>query len=637
MIYKTFNIALELKQTSTNPPFTVIEGDTGNRLRITVTDGGSPVDLTGCRVIAVFSKTNGMSMQDSGFEDGGIEIGGAYNNEVTISLFPSSIAPGNVECEMQIYSGESMEVLVTTARFNFKANRAMMNEDVLQGTNEYPLLVQLIQTVNGYVDAEAVRVLAEQARATAENQRVVAEQGRVSAETARQEGFAAWQNADATATTLSEGSAATATVAEVGGHKRFTFGIPVGKTGAKGDKGDKGDPGEGAENLRDGSTFGSIRSKYSRVEDDSYKIGGYAVALGYNTAASGDKSHAEGDGTLAEGYRSHAEGCDTVTKIYAPNSHAEGWGTIAGSSEQHVQGRYNIEDENSKYAHVVGNGWESGDVVTRSNAHTLSWTGNAWYQGTIKVGGTSWDDGEEVALKSDLSNLGSGGGASNLLNGSAEGSLRSIKSSSDTSNYTIGENAVALGFSSQASGKSAHAGGFDVTASGHYSHAEGHSTTASGSSSHAEGKGTTASGGSSHAEGSSTTASGGYSHAEGQNTIASSIAQHVQGRYNIEDTQRLLAHIVGNGEDDDNRSNAHTLDWDGNAWYQGRIKVGGTGWNDATDEVALKSDLEGLGGGGSVSDNDILAALIETDSLPAITTTAGAILTDTNGNIIIRY
>ena len=44
-----------------------------------------------------------------------------------------------------------------------------------------------------------------------------------------------------------------------------------------------------------------------------------------------------------------------------------------------------------------------------------------------------------------------------------------------------------------------------------------------------------------------------------------------------------------------------------------------------------------LRGGGSISDNDILAALIETDSLPAITTLAGAILTDSNGNIILRY
>ena len=210
MIYKVFNVALELKQTSTNPTFTVIEGDTGNKLHVTVTDGGSALDLTGCRIIAVFSKTNGMSMQDSGVEDGGIEIGGTYNNEVTISLFPSSIAPGNVECELQIYSGESMEVLVTTARFNFEANRAMMNEDVLQGTNEYPLLVDLISTVEGFVSAE---------------------EGRVIAEAERVEEHEKWQNVDAQAVTLPAGSAATATVVEEDGVKRFRFGIPEGAAG----------------------------------------------------------------------------------------------------------------------------------------------------------------------------------------------------------------------------------------------------------------------------------------------------------------------------------------------------------------------------------------------------------------------
>ena len=32
------------------------------------------------------------------------------------------------------------------------------------------------------------------------------------------------------------------------------------------------------------------------------------------------------------------------------------------------------------------------------------------------------------------------------------------------------------------------------------------------------------------------------------------------------------AHIVGNGDDEDNRSNAHTLDWNGNAWFAGDVK-----------------------------------------------------------------
>lgn len=52
-----------------------------------------------------------------------------------------------------------------------------------------------------------------------------------------------------------------------------------------------------------------------------------------------------------------------------------------------------------KYAHVVGNGISD---TARSNAHTLDWDGNAWYQGTIKLGGTSYNDASEVALKSDV-------------------------------------------------------------------------------------------------------------------------------------------------------------------------------------------------------------------------------------------
>lgn len=98
---------------------------------------------------------------------------------------------------------------------------------------------------------------------------------------------------------------------------------------------------------------------------------------------------------------------------------------------------------------------------------------------------------------------------------------------------------------------------------------------ASGDSSHAEGDSTTASAYCSHAEGNCTTASGENSHAEGASTIASSQNQHVQGKYNIEDLNGTYAHIVGNGEDGKN-SNAHTLDWQGNAWYSGKLSQEGT-------------------------------------------------------------
>ena len=155
---------------------------------------------------------------------------------------------------------------------------------------------------------------------------------------------------------------------------------------------------------------------------------------------------------------------------------------------------------------------------------------------------------------------------------------------------TVGEGSYAVGASVTASGAFSHAEGFFTDASGSDSHAEGYSTKASGSDSHAEGFGakalgskshaegfnTTASGQSSHAEGVSTSASGDYSHVEGCGTIALGDYQHVQGKYNIKDTKGKYAHIVGNGSDADTRSNAHTLDWDGNAWFAGKLSQEGT-------------------------------------------------------------
>lgn len=121
-------------------------------------------------------------------------------------------------------------------------------------------------------------------------------------------------------------------------------------------------------------------------------------------------------------------------------------------------------------------------------------------------------------------------------------------------------------------GKNSFAEGQGTTASGDISHAEGENTTASGNTSHAEGHFTTASGFFSHAEGAETIASGYASHAEGANTKASSSNQHVQGKFNIEDSSDIYAHIVGNGTAETARSNAHTLDWKGNAWFAGTIE-----------------------------------------------------------------
>lgn len=183
---------------------------------------------------------------------------------------------------------------------------------------------------------------------------------------------------------------------------------------------------------------------------------------------------------------------------------------------------------------------------------------------------------------------------SNLVNGQAKGSIRSIYAYDETGKLlgeyaqAFGENTIASGIHSHAEGSGAtasntnsHAEGSNTIARGWGSHAEGNNTIASGESSHAEGSYTTASGIQSHAEGYNTTASGQISHAEGRGTVAQGKNQHVQGIYNIEDT--TSAHIVGNGGDNYSRSNAYTLDWSGNAWFAGDVYTGSTSGTNKDD------------------------------------------------------
>lgn len=167
----------------------------------------------------------------------------------------------------------------------------------------------------------------------------------------------------------------------------------------------------------------------------------------------------------------------------------------------------------------------------------------------------------------------------------------------------IGENSVAIGKNVEASGECSYAEGKNTTASGWSSHAEGEETKAKGQTSHAEGDNSIAEGISSHAEGSYAVASGITSHAEGEGTnaygktshaegsftTASSNYQHVQGKYNIEDTENKYAHIVGNGKSGMERSNAHTLDWEGNAWYAGQVEGINLPYNISNKKLATVS------------------------------------------------
>lgn len=178
---------------------------------------------------------------------------------------------------------------------------------------------------------------------------------------------------------------------------------------------------------------------------------------------------------------------------------------------------------------------------------------------------------------------------------------------------TVGNYSTAEGYGTEASGFASHAEGWQTTAEYNGSHAEGYGTTASDTGDHAEGTDTTASGGSSHAEGYDTTASGAYSHSEGENTTASNTTAHAEGwksvatgvyshaqnqwtkassnaqtalgKYNVEDNADTYALIIGNGSDDNSRSNALTVDWSGNV-----VAGDYTGGDISCDDITATGD-----------------------------------------------
>ena len=260
-------------------------------------------------------------------------------------------------------------------------------------------------------------------------------------------------------------------------------------------------------------------------------VGKNSFTEGNSTTASGDTSHAEGHFTTASGKFSHAEGAETTA--LGNNSHAEGSGTTASGDSSHAEGCQTTALGNNSHAEGFSLNKAPTTITSSSTNDTII---NAWKSEkfTLAKGLRSHAEGENV--------------------------------------LALDNNSHAEGYQTTASSNSSHAEGRETKASGKYSHAEGYTTIASGQSSHTEGNGTQAYGISSHAEGNCTIAFKDYSHTEGNFTYARSENQHVQGKYNIEDDSGTYAHIVGNGTAHTARSNAHTLDWSGNAWFAGTIE-----------------------------------------------------------------
>lgn len=290
-------------------------------------------------------------------------------------------------------------------------------------------------------------------------------------------------------------------------------------------------------NIKDGSGQYSIKSSnlYAGA------LGKYSIAFGDQVDAYGDYSQALGNYTKAGTRGFSVASFDASNKTYTLNSI---YNLRIGMKCYALVGIQNGNNNNSSY-HLF-----SGEI-TAIDSTTKTITVSKFIE-PFNLGTGSNDYSYYIVIEDNF-NLG-------------DTTITSIDCSHAEGKWSLafGQASHAEGNSTKAIGEASHAEGFRTTASGHQAHAEGDSTTASGTDS--------------HAEGGNTIASGLDSHAEGIGTIASGTNQHVQGKFNIEDTSML--HIVGNGDYDSHyeivRSNAHTIDWHGNAWFAGDVYTGST-------------------------------------------------------------
>ena len=320
-------------------------------------------------------------------------------------------------------------------------------------------------------------------------------------------------------------------------------------------------------NVTANITVPTVTDTYSASSSDA--MSGKAVASALSSFSGGPKNIKDGDGigsvytsgankptvnyAFAEGSStqaldmySHAEGCGTTSNGKA--SHAEGYGSFLTALDTTIHTPYNNTNKTIIIKGVVESPYSKNIVdnyIIAGQAY-LSIDGTAQSANKIKQIDVFYGDDARTIV---------------YFEGTPSSGITSLAVNAQVYLYLIG---------SLASGRGTHVEGYSTTAWGQGAHAEGELTVASGNASHAEGLG----------------------------TIASYQFQHVEGGYNKPGS---YIHIVGNGTDNDNRSNAHTLDWDGNAWFAGNIKIGGTGYDDSNAKVINTiSNLKDGDGIGSV-------------------------------------
>ncbi len=153
---KDYSITLDMVRTLPFRPFEVVEGDTGNILHVTLLNNGDAMDLSGCAIQIAFASSNGFAMQD---ETSGIAKA-AQAGTFDVTLLPTAYGAGNVSADVQIYSGETSETLITSTRFDFRCRKSLISGDIIRANAAYPPLIEAARVA--YEAAALARNAAQQ-------------------------------------------------------------------------------------------------------------------------------------------------------------------------------------------------------------------------------------------------------------------------------------------------------------------------------------------------------------------------------------------------------------------------------------------------------------------------------------------
>lgn len=149
MELKEFDIMLDIKKSKKIEDIEVVQKDyESNILNISIVEGFEPYNLSGLNVEIAFAKPDGTTvLQD---EENGVIIEDPAEGKIRCILNTNTIAAsGKVFAEVRILQDLR---LLTTARFDFFVRRAIVNDETIESTNEFPILNQLINTTQDLIE-----------------------------------------------------------------------------------------------------------------------------------------------------------------------------------------------------------------------------------------------------------------------------------------------------------------------------------------------------------------------------------------------------------------------------------------------------------------------------------------------------